>query len=59
MKKYRTHEIVLVGALILIFGFFLAAAIARPVSEEDDCAENTSWVVGLGNGVLCIGEPLI
>jgi hypothetical protein len=56
MKKYRTHEIVLVGALILIFGFFLATAIARPVGAEDDCLEGVWSVDRIAGKVWCIGE---
>ena len=51
----KVHEIVLLVSMALI----AVLLTARWAGAEDDCAENTSRVVGLGNGVLCIGEPLI
>jgi hypothetical protein len=53
--KMKVHEIVLLVSMALI----TVMLTARWAGAEDDCAEHTSWVVGLGNGVLCIGEPLI
>ena len=48
---------VLVAAIIIMMGFFLAAAIARPVNAEDDCAIDTLVVKRVAGVLWCIGEP--